>query len=172
MATQQGGFAKAREVYINLDPRIRLGVQIVGFGLAVYLIYKAVKGAKQVKQDKPNRSEAQATANDLESLNKNPYTRQKISDSQAHAYANKIWTCMEGKGTYESELVGVFYHLKNDADFLAVEKAYGTRTIHSKTYFVPDFRGNMLSAIADELDVSYIKKINSILAKKGIRRRV
>ena len=117
-------------------------------------------------------NEAQSTANDLEALNKNPYTRQKISDSQAKAYANKIFTCMNGKGTYEYELVGVFYHLFNDADFLAVEKAFGTRTIYSKTYFVDDFRGNMVSAIADELDVDYIKKINSILAKKNIRRRV
>ena len=172
MATQQGGFDKAREVYRNLDPRVRLGVQVVGFGLAVYIIYRLVKAQKQAKIDKPFSSEAQATANDLETLNKNPYTRQKISESQAKAYANKIWTCMEGKGTYEDELVGVFYHLSNDADFLAVEKAYGVRTIHSKTYFVDDFRGNMVSALADELGVDYIKKINSILAKKGIRRRV
>ena len=172
MATQQGGFGKAREVYTNLDPRVRLGVQVVGFGLAVYIIYRLVKAQKQAKIDKPLTNEAQSTANDLEALNKNPYTRQKISDSQAKAYANKIFTCMNGKGTYEYELVGVFYHLFNDADFLAVEKAFGTRTIYSKTYFVDDFRGNMVSAIADELDVEYIKKINSILAKKNIRRRV
>lgn len=172
MATQQGGFEKAREVYTNLDPRIRFGVQVVGFGLAVYIIYRLVKAQKQMVNDKPNTNANQSTANELEQLNKNPYTRQKISDSQAQHYANKIWTCMEGKGTYEDELVGVFYHLTNDADFLAVEKAYGTRTIHSKTYFVDDFRGNMVSAIADELGVDYIKKINSILAKKGIRRRV
>ena len=172
MATQPSGFDKTREVYKNLDPRIRFGVQVVGFGLAVYIIYRLITKQKERVSDKPNRTEAQNTANDLEELNKNPYTRQKISNSQASAFANKIWTCMEGKGTYENELVGVFYNLKNDADFLAVEKAYGTRTIHSKTYFVDDFRGNMVSAIADELGVDYIKKINSILAKKGIRRRV
>jgi len=171
MATQST-FSKTKEVYSNLDPRVRLGVQLVGFGLAVYIIYRLIKAQKQAKEDKPMTNEAQATANDLEQLNKNPYTRQKISDSQAKAYANKIWTCMEGKGTYEDELVGVFYHLNNDADFLAVEKAYGVRTIHSKTYFVDDFRGNMVSAIADELGVDYIKKINSILAKKKIKRRV
>jgi|688.fasta_scaffold1009269_1 hypothetical protein len=172
MATKPTGFGKAREVYTNLDPRVRLGVQLVGFGLTVYIIYRLIKAQKQSKVDKPFSSEAQATANDLETLNKNPYTRQKISDSQAKAYANKIWTCMNGKGTYEYELIGVFYHLYNDADFLAVEKAYGVRTVYSKTYFVDDFRGNMTSAIADELDVDYIKKINSILSKKKIKRRV
>jgi hypothetical protein len=172
MAIKNGGYAKTKEVYSNLDPRIRLGVQIVGFGLAVYLIFKLIKKQKDMKIDKPFENEAQATANDLATLNKNPYTKQSISDSQAKAYANKIWTCMEGKGTYENELIGVFYHLKNTADFLAVEKAYDVRTIHSKTYFVDDFRGNMVAGITSELDVTEIKKINSILSKKGIKRTV
>lgn len=169
---KQGGFDKAREVYRNLDPRVRFGVQLVAFGVGVYIVWKLIKAQKQASLDKPFTSEQSTTATELEMLNKNPYTRQKITDSQAKAYANKIWTCMEGKGTYEDELVGVFYHLSNDADFLALSKAYGIRTIHSKTYFVDDFRGNMVSAIADELDVSYIKKINSILSKKGIKHRV
>jgi hypothetical protein len=169
---QATGFDKAREIYRNLDPRLRLGVQVAGFGLAVYIIYKLVKKQQEIKVDKPFTNEAQATANDLEALNKNPYTRQKISDAQAKAFANKIWTCMEGKGTYENELISVFYHLKNDADFLAVEKAYGVRTIHSKTYFVDDFRGNMIAGIVSELSVDEIKRINTILSKKGIKRRV
>jgi hypothetical protein len=168
----QGSYQKVKEVYGNLDPRIRLLVQITGLVVGIYVVLKVIKKSKQVTQDKPFTNEAQATAKDLETLNKNPYTRQKISDSQALAYANKIWTCMEGKGTYENELIGVFYHLFNTADFLAVEKAYGIRTIHSKTYFVDDFRGNMTAGIVSELDVEEIKKINTILAKKGIKRSV
>jgi dethiobiotin synthetase len=172
MAIQPSGFDKTKEVYKNLDPRVRLGVQVVGFGLAVYIIYRLIKKQKQMVVDKPFSTEAQATANDLEELNKNPYTRQKISNSQASAFANKIYSCMKGLGTYEYEMIGVFYHLKNDADFLAVEKAFGIRTIPSGTFLVGDFRGNMTSCIADELSVDYIKKINTILSKKGIRRRV
>jgi hypothetical protein len=168
----QGSYQKIKEVYGNLDPRIRLLVQITGLVVGIYVIVKVVKKSKQVTQDKPFTSEAQATARDLETLNKNPYTRQKISDSQAMAYANKIWACMEGAGTYENELVGVFYHLNNTADFLAVEKAYGIRTIHSKVYFVDDFRGNMTAGITSEVNVDDIKRINTILAKKGIKRSV
>jgi hypothetical protein len=160
------------KIYANLDPRVRLGVQLIGFGLGAYIIYRLVKGTSQKLEDKPFDSENQQTTNELQVLNQNPSTKQKITNSQAMAYANKIYTCMEGQGTYEYELIGVFYHLNNDADFLAVEKAFGTRTIHSRTYFVPDFRGTMVSAIADELDVSYIKKINDILIQKKIKRRV
>jgi dethiobiotin synthetase len=168
----QGSYEKIKEVYGNLDPRIRLLVQITGLAVGIYVVYKVVQKSKQISQDKPYTNEAQATAKDLETLNKNPYTRQKISDSQAMAYANKIWACMEGAGTYENELVAVFYHLNNTADFLAVEKAYGIRTIHSKVYFVDDFRGNMTAGITSEVNVDDIKRINTILAKKGIKRSV
>ena len=166
------GYQKVKEVYGNLDPRIRLLVQITGLVVGIYVVLKVIKKTKQVTQDKPNTNELQATAMDLETLNKNPYTRQKISNSQALAYANKIYTCMNGKGTYENELIATFYNLKNTADFLAVDKAYGIRTIYSKTYFVDDFRGNMTAGITDELDIEDIKKINSILAKKGIKRSI
>lgn len=160
------------DVYVNLDPRVRLGLQIIALGVTAYLVVRLFKGGKQFISDKPFNTEAQETANELQILNQNPSTKQTISNSQAMAFANKIWSCMNGKGTYEEELIGVFTHLKNNADFLAVNKAYGTRTVFSKTYFVDDFRGTMLGAIADELDVEYIKRINAILAKKGIKRRV
>lgn len=160
------------DVYVNLDPRVRLGLQIIALGVTAYLVVRLFKGGKQFIGDKPFNTEAQETANELQVLNQNPSTKQTISNSQAMAFANKIFSCMNGKGTYEEELIGVFNHLKNNADFLAVNKAYGTRTVYSKTYFVDDFRGTMLGAIADELDVEYIKRINAILAKKGIKRRV
>jgi len=159
-------------VYANLDPRVRLGVQLIGFGLGAYIIYKLIKATNQKIGDKPYDDEEQATTNELQVLNQNPSTKQRISNSQASAYANKIYNCMLGLGTYEYELVGCFYHIYNDADFLAIEKAFATRTIPSGSYFIADFRGTMLSCITDELDVSYIKKINEILAKKNIKRRV
>ena len=159
-------------VYSNLDPRVRLGVQIVGLTLGVFLILKLLKGGRKLIDDKPFVSENQEVANELQVLNQNPSTRQTISNSQAMAFANKIFSCMNGKGTYEEELIGVFYNIKNIADFLAVEKAFGVRTIYSKVWLVDDFRGTLSGAIADELDVDYIKRINSILAKKGIKRRI
>ena len=159
-------------VYANLDPRVRLGWKAIALGITAYLVVRLFRSGKQFIEDKPFDTETQETANELQILNQNPSTKQTISNSQAMAFANKIYSCMNGKGTYEEELIGVFNHLKNNADFLAVNKAYGTRTVYSKTYFVDDYRGTMLGAIADELDVYYIKRINAILAKKGIKRRV
>jgi len=163
---------KAREVYTNLDPRVRLIVQIGSVALATWVVFKLIKAGRQMKEDKENRGENQATTNELQVLNQNPATKQKISTSQASAYANKIFASMNGKGTYEEEIVGVFYKLYNDADFLALQKAFGTRTIESRTWFVEDFRGTLIQCMADELDVDYTKRINDILRKKKIKFRV
>jgi len=168
----QTKWEKAREVYTNLDPRIRLLVQIGSVALVTYVVFKVIKAQKQAKEDKANRGENQATTNELQLLNQNPATKQRITTSQASAYANKIFASMNGKGTYEDEIVGVFYKLYNDADFLAVQKAFGTRTIESRTWFVEDFRGTLIQCLADELDTDYTKKINEILRKKKIKYRV
>lgn len=169
---QQTKWEKAREVYTNLDPRVRLFVQLVGVAVGTIVVFKILKAVKQAQEDKSNRNETQSTANELQVLNQNPATRQKITPSQANSYANKIFTAMNGKGTYEDEIISVFYKLSNDADFLALQKAFGTRTILSKTYFVDDFRGTLIQCLADELDTDYTKKINEILKKKKIKYRV
>ena len=168
----QTRWEKAREVYTNLDPRVRLVVQIVGVLVGTIVVFKIVKATKQYQEDRANRNETQATTNELQLLNQNPSTKQKITSAQASAYANKLFASMNGKGTYEEEIVGVFYKLQNDADFLAVQKAFGTRTILSKTYFVDDFRGTMTQCLTDELDQEWLDKINKILRTKKIKYRV
>lgn len=168
----QSKWEKAREVYTNLDPRMRLVVQLVGVAVGTILVFKILKAVKQAQEDKSNRSETQSTANELQLLNQNPTTKQKITSSQANSYANKLFASMNGKGTYENEIVSVFYHIYNDADFLALQKAFGTKTIESRTYFVPDFRGTMIQCLADELDTDYTQKINKILKAKKIKYRV
>ena len=168
----QTGWEKTREVYFNLDPRVRLFVQVVGVAVATYAVYRIVKAVKQYGEDQANRTENQSTANELQQLNQNPSTKQKITNAQAQAYANKLFASMNGKGTYENEIVAVFYKLFNDADFLALQKAFGTKTIESRTYFVDDFRGTMTQCLTDELNQDYLDKINKILKSKKIKYRV
>jgi len=168
----QTGWEKTREVYTNLDPRVRLFIQLVGVVVGTYAVYRIVKAVRQYEDDRSNRSEMQSTANELQVLNQNPATKQKITTTQANAYANKIFASMNGKGTYEDEIVAVFYKLFNDADFLALQKAFGTRTIESKVIFVDDFRGTLTQCLTDELDQGYLNKINNILKAKKIKYRV
>jgi len=159
-------------VYKNLDPRVRLGVQVVGFILGVYIIYRLVKGVNQASDNQPYREEEQNTANELVKLNQNPQTRQKLTNSMASAYANKLFQAMDGIGTDEQAIYSVFYKLQNDADFLAIQNAFGTRTIGSGSYFVADVKGTLIACLSSELDADEVKKVNSILTQKKIKYRI
>lgn len=163
----------ATKVYSGLDPRFKFGLQIVAVVILGVVVYKLVKKSNEFFDDQSNREENQSTANELEQLNKNPSTRQKITNSQAQGYANSIYGSMQGIGTDEQAIKDIFYHLKNDADFLAVKKAFGTKTVWSGTpFFVGDFRGTFIPCLRNELSSYWIGAINKILADKKIKYRV
>lgn len=165
--------ATAAKVYSGLDPRFKFGLQIAAVIVLGVVIYKVVKKTDQYFDDQSNRDENQSTANELEKLNKNPSTRQKITDSQAQGYANSIYASMQGIGTDEQAIKDIFYHLKNDADFLALKKFFGTRTVWSGTpFFVSDVRGTLIPLLRDELSAYWIGLINDILRAKKIKYRV
>jgi hypothetical protein len=153
--------------------KIKLGFQIAAVVILGVVVYKLVKKSEEFFDDQSNREENQSTANELEQLNKNPSTRQKITNSQAQGYANSIYGSMQGLGTDEQAIKDIFYHLKNDADFLAVKKAFGTKTVWSGTpFFVGDFRGTFIPCLRNELSSYWIGAINKILRDKKIKYRV
>jgi hypothetical protein len=148
-----------------------IGVAVVG--VTIYAIYKIPKILSQFKDDKPNKSEGKEVQNELVALNQNPKTKQTISPSQALSIANTIYNSMIGLGTDEYAIYGQFYILKNNADFLAVQKAFGTRTVPSGTIlFVSDFKGTLVSCLRNELDADEAQIINKILGKKKIKFRI
>lgn len=148
-----------------------IGVAVVG--VTIYAIYKIQKKITEAKQDKPNKSEGKEVENELVALNQNPNTKQTISPSQALSIANTIYNSMIGLGTDEYAIYGQFYILRNNADFLAVQKAYGTRTVPSGSIaFVTDFKGTLVSTLRNELNADEAQTINKILAKKKIKFRI
>jgi hypothetical protein len=80
---------------------------------------------------------------------------------------------MDGYGTNETAIFGVFYKLFNDADFLAVSKSFGVREI-SSGYLNPEpnMKGTMTECLHSELAFDDRKKVNDILKAKKIRFRV
>jgi len=145
-------------------------VLVIGGIIATVIIFRALKGFVK-KQD--SREEVREAYNELEQANLSPVTRQKISDFQAQQYANTLFTAMNGYGTDETAIFGVFYKLYNNADFLAVSKSFGVREI-SSGYLNPEpnTKGTMTECLHSELGYDDRKKVNDILKKKKIKFRI
>lgn len=90
------------------------------------------------------------------------------------ALANEIFDACDGYGTGEDSIVAVFQQLRNNADFDALQDAYGVREVSSGTWnvFQTNFEGDLSSTLRDELSSSWISKINGILSSKGINRQI
>lgn len=161
--------------YLSAQPKLPSGsgkkiAIVIGVIISGYIVYRLVKGI--VKQ-KDNRSEVQQASNELESLNQSPQTAQSITKFEAEQYANTIFTAVDGWATDETAIAKVFYRLKNNADFLAVSKAFGIRTISSGRFNPePDYKATMTEAIHIDMDADEKKVLNDILIKKKIKFRI
>jgi hypothetical protein len=80
---------------------------------------------------------------------------------------------MDGYGTDENQIVTTWGFLKNNADYLAVVKAFGTREISSGSWNPEaNFIGTLPSALANELDYSYLALLNKMMQNRGITYRL
>ena len=152
------------------SPRGKKIAIVIGALIGVYIIYRVVKG---VIKEKGSVQEVQEAYNELDKLNQNPVTVQKITNFQAEQYANTIFTAVNGWQTDELAIAKVFWRLTNNADFLALSKAFGIRKI-SAGYLnpEPDYRATLTQAISIDLDAEERKKLNDILIKKKLKYRV
>lgn len=143
---------------------------VLGLFIGSFIAYRLLKGI--VKQS-DNREEVQNASNELDAYNENPSTAQKITKFQAQQYANTIFTAINGWATDETSIAKIFYRLFNNADFLAVSKAFGVREI-SSGYLnpEPDYKATLTEALHIDLSTEEKKKLNDILKKKNIKFRI
>jgi hypothetical protein len=145
---------------------------VVGTVFAIKGIRKAVERSKGGTEP-AQKEEVETAESELTTLNKTNATKQKLTNSQALAIANIIDSAMQNMGSDEQSIKDQFYKLSNDADFLAVQKAFGKRLIKSGTVvFVPDVRLTLIPALHSELSDYWINLINKILKAKNIKYRV
>jgi hypothetical protein len=102
----------------------------------------------------------------------NKYTSEELADLLHQDF--------DGNGTNWSAgqhggVVGVLLQLNSDEDFDNLNKAYGIRPIKAgllKSIFQKPYVGDMNGAFNSELTKKEIAKVNDILSKKGITRRI
>jgi hypothetical protein len=97
-----------------------------------------------------------------------------LSSNQINKISTDLFDAMDGYGTEEDTIFSSFEKIKTDADFDAVVKAFGTRTISSGrgNVFQSDYNGDLIGALKNELSSTEIEQLNSILQKNKVNRTI
>jgi len=150
------------------------GVLIVGvFG---YKIYQDVKRKKDLKQAGQSADEADVVLKNLASNGIKP----NITSAQASNFSSSLVQAMNGCGTDENMIYGVFSKMKNEADVYLLIKQFGVRyytpcpasnPVSYAKFLIDDkaFGGDLATWLSYDLTSSEIGKINSILSGKKIK---
>lgn len=148
-------------------------IAIAATGVAVFAAYKGYKWWEEMDKRKADAAETTATEVELRKLNKDEKTKQKLTAVQVASMANQLHEAMDGYGTNTSALVKILLQISNQADWLAVNDAYGVRVVSSgKLNPTPDFKGTLQPALVSELgtlDSPVLPQVNQIFAKRGIK---
>jgi hypothetical protein len=169
----KGDFAKQQ--YSTLPPwakgAIAVGVLAV-IGVVGYTIYKKLKDTTSGKAS-GDRQEDRGWNKEFDNLNTNPSTKATMSQAQMLAFATTLFTAMDGYGTDEDTIAGIFKQMKNNADFAGVSAAYGVRELSSgRMNPEPNYKGGLSGALASELSQSWKDIINKDLASRKITYKV
>lgn len=96
--------------------------------------------------------------------------------SQYSQWAAAIAQAIYGAGTDETTIYSIFRSLKNNTDFLSLQKAWGNpnRNVYPEWYVLyPVKRSlNLSAALRYDLDSEEIKKVNLILKNRNIKYRI
>ena len=146
--------AENKGVWQDVPPIVKGIIYLVGTGGAIWGTVEVVKAIRKRKGNKGNKAEEKDIKRELDDLNSSSSTKQKLSPSSATAIANNLFSAMDGYGTDSVAVTKNLLKLQNQADWLAVRKAFGTREISSgKLNPTPNFTGTLEGALTDELGV-------------------
>jgi hypothetical protein len=140
--------------------------QFIVIAVIIYLFYDLFL--------KKNTDEIKDAEIDKE-LKENSLTYPK---SQYYTFADTIESASANAGTDENAIFNVFKKLKNNNDFLMLEKAFGRR-VYTGELFGAQFgmldysEGDTLNQwLTNELDQDEISDLNKMLSRKGIKYRI
>ena len=176
---------KLFKVYEGL-PNWARGVVVIGGVAIAYTIgntiYKRLQRLKsdaeeqqkliqvQIEIDKNKKNGVQPSYNDVQFNN--------LADAAQNAFTNcrlSIIPCPTYLPLCQSNSYKEFYpiveQLKNDADFLQLQKIFGVRTISKQIYCGGDIRMNLATLVKDQLNNFEIEGLNRILKGNSITYR-
>lgn len=145
---------------------------IGGLGITAIVGYKIYQGVTKKIKSLDDLKETNAVKDELKVLEQSGI-KPTMSDDKYLTKANQIFTAMDGYGTNVPAIVSVINTLNNDADMLALIKAYGVKTISSGKFNPePDFTGTLPSAFTSELNPFDTKIVNYALESRKLTYRI
>lgn len=170
-----------KETYNNLPNWAKGAIAVGGVlivGIFGYKIYQDIKKKKDLKNANQAADQADSELRNLSNQGVKP----TITASQATTFSTSLQQAMNGCGTDENKIYGVFDKLTNDADVYMLIKQFGVRFYTpcpatnpvSYAKFLYDdksFGGDLGTWLGYDLTNGEVQKINGILAKKSIKFR-
>ena len=167
-----------KETYNNLPNWAKGAIAVGGVlivGIFGYKIYQDVKRKRDLKDASQASDQADTELRNLSNQGIKP----TISTSQATTLAQSLVQSMNGCGTDENKIYGVFEQLKNDADVYMLIKQFGVRfytpcaasnPVSYAKFLYNDkaFGGDLGTWMGYDLTNAEVQKINGIFAKKKI----
>ena len=163
----------AQKSFLGLPPWAKGIVAIAVVGGVGYAIYKLSK-IKKTPEEKSDKEEADAQTKELEAETKKKPLSYPLS--QYKTFANAIEEACNEEGTDEEAIYSIFRKLKSNADYLALQKAWGnpTRFVTPSWYifYTTGKRFTIPQLLRNDMSSSEISKVNKILSNNGIKYRV
>lgn len=149
-------------------PLVAKIILVVILIILLIVVYNWIK-----KQDflnlKKDGSDTVANAKDELAQLSESGTSPNYSSSQFAGWSDSLQEAMEGVGTDEEVILNVFKYMKNKADVLALIKAFGIRDYTDDKFIIWNVKPfNLNQWLANELSVSNLADLNSLLKKEGI----
>lgn len=167
--------ASVYDKYYERQPTIVKIIVAAGLGLTGWLVYRNYK-KKQEERDATKA--AQDAAIELGQLANQGITP-SYTDSQYHSFVNVLVQAMNGCGTDEDQVYGVFRQMRNDADIRKLLIAFGVQyyqpcEITSPAQYLywqfndQAYGGDLGTWLGYDLSDSEIGQVNAILRQNGV----
>lgn len=170
-----------KETYNNLPNWAKGAIAVGGVlivGIFGYKIYQDIKKKRDIKNANQAADQADSELRNLSNQGVKP----TITPSQATTFSTSLQQAMNGCGTDENKIYGVFDKLTNDADVYMLIKQFGVRyytpcaatnpvSYAKYLYDYKSFGGDLGTWLGYDLTNGEVQKINGILAKKSIKFR-
>jgi hypothetical protein len=162
----------AQRKKVSPDTWIKLGVFVAG-GVAVAFGVKKVLDYFKPER-KRDESENKQVVTELDAEKKKNPASYPISTYAG--WASAIAQAIFGGGTDFRSIYDIFNRLKNNTDYLYLQKAWGNpkRQVYPDWFIFYDTgrKFTLPEALRDDCTSEQVKKLNAVLQRKGIKYRI